>query len=66
MAAIKRTFIYCDGSSDCWYGRPGEAATELDMETASEAREWLAKNEGWINRGKIDICPECQGLGYAL
>jgi len=61
MSAIKQTFIYCDGDPDCCYG---QHATELDMETAREARKWLA-DFGWIHRGKIDICPECQKAGYA-
>lgn len=52
MSVVIQTFVYCDGCSENKFGDDWD-------NTAAEIRAARKLNDGWIQRGSNDFCPDC-------
>lgn len=65
MSIITEVYLYCDGGSEC----PRDSAANVDGVkqniSAAQLRNHYGQHQGWIRRGKKDLCEACaKRLGY--
>jgi len=56
MSTSRVSYLYCDGP-DCGDEPYDNAPTP--GETVAEMRERAARYDGWVRRGKRDLCRNC-------
>lgn len=60
MSAVKQTYIYCDGGTECPRQDEDQPAYTVDFTdgNAAQQRSRFA-DSGWIYRRGKDYCPAC-------